>query len=365
MYVMYLCREIVYSTGITKCICVNEVVYTSTLMHAGNGDITKKLKCASGVLAIAGVVTAVLLLALIALMVVFIEVYPSYTSSYFAFTDKDGMTVLLGTVNTPWYSSVTVEQHEDHFHTTIYVVPSSEVKVHECTSSKRCPSGPINTNKRIAGRVDDIYLLESASFDYTMCLNNYSSNATAVAFIFDNETARNNFMDGESDGYQSSVYHQNLPIASGTSVYKCSTVVFTSPHDAFYSVTTEVTFDNSGSTGHQIGSMCNITTHIKYFNHSEYRESCTTLNPSETCDVNILELQKSWFGYNTYTMLAFVQEEQFEEHPANLTVQVNKSWYNLVLPGGSVLLCIVLFAIIMFALGVVLYRRRKVTVSAN
>ena len=65
-------------------------------------------------------------------------------------------------------------------------------------------------------------------------------------------------------------------------------------------------------------------------------------------------------------MLAFVQEEQFEEHPANLTVQVNKSWYILVLPGGSGFLCILLFAIIMFALGVVLYQwRRKITVSAN
>ena len=218
-------------------------------MHAGNGDITKKLKCASGVLAIAGVAIAV---SLIALMVVFIEVYPPYTSSYFAFTENGDVTISLGIVNTPWYSSVTIEQHEDHFHTTIYVVPSSEVKQHECTSNKPCPSGPIRTNTRIAGRVDNIYLLEGARFDYAMCLNNYSSNATAVAFIFDNETARNNFIDGESDGYQSSVYHQNLPFASGTSVHKCSSVIFTSPRDAYYSVTTEVTFDNSGSTGHQI-----------------------------------------------------------------------------------------------------------------
>ena len=92
-----------------------------------------------------------------------------------------------------------------------------------------------------------------------MCLNNYSCNATAVAFIFDNEAGRNNFIDGESNDYQSSVYHQNLPTASGTSVYKCSSVVFTSPRDAYYCVTTEVTFDNSGSTDHQIGSKCNIT----------------------------------------------------------------------------------------------------------
>ena len=92
-------------------------------MHAGNGDITKKLKCASGVLAIAGVAIAV---SLIALMVVFIEVYPPYTSSYFAFTENGDVTISLGIVNTPWYSSVTIEQHEDHFHTTIYVVPSSE-----------------------------------------------------------------------------------------------------------------------------------------------------------------------------------------------------------------------------------------------
>ena len=287
-----------------------DVMYISNFMHTGNGNTTKKLNCACVFLAIAGVATAVSLLALIALVVVFIEVYPSYTSSYFAFSDNGDVTISLGTVNTPWYSSVTIEQHEDHFHTTIYVVPSSEVKQHKCTSNKLCPSGPIRINTRIAGRVDNIYLLEGASLDYTMCLNNYSSNATAVAFVFDNETARNSFMDGESNGYQSSVHHQNLPIASGTSVYKCSSVVFTSPCDGYYSVTTEVTFNNSANTGHQIGSRCNITIHIKYFNHSEYTKSCTTSEPSETCDVNILELQKSWFDYNTYTMLAFVQEEQ-------------------------------------------------------
>ena len=345
-----------------------DVMYTSTLIHAGNEDIIRKLKCASGFLATAGVVIAVSLLVLIALMVVFTKVYPSYTSSYFAFTDNGDATVSLGTVNTPWYSSVTIEQHKDHFLTTIYVIPSLEVKYHEYTSNKLCPSGPIRINTRIAGRVDNIYLLEGARFDYKMCLNNYSNNATAVAFIFDNETARNSFIDGESDGYQSSVHHQNLPIASGTSVYKCSSVVFTSPRDGYYSVTTEVTFENSGNTGHQIGSKCNITTHIKYFNHSEYTESCTTSEPSETCDVNILELQKSWFDYNTYTMLAFVEEEQIEVHPANLTVHVDKSLYVLVLPGCCVLLCIVLFPIIMCSLGVVLCLwRHKVRslVSAN
>ena len=93
-----------------------DVMCTSTLMHAGNGDITKKLKCASGVLAIAGVAIAV---SLIALMVVFIEVYPPYTSSYFAFTENGDVTISLGIVNMPWYSSVTIEQHEDHFHTTM------------------------------------------------------------------------------------------------------------------------------------------------------------------------------------------------------------------------------------------------------
>ena len=52
-----------------------------------------------------------------------------------------------------------------------------------------------------------------------------------------------------------------------------------------------------------------------------------------------------------YTMLTSVQEEQIEVHPANLTVQVNKSWYILVLPGCGVLTCGVLTCI----LGVVLY----------
>ena len=68
-----------------------DVMYTSNFMHTGNGDITKKFKCASGFLAIAGVAIAVSLLALIALVVVFAEIYPSYTSSYFAFTDNQVM----------------------------------------------------------------------------------------------------------------------------------------------------------------------------------------------------------------------------------------------------------------------------------
>ena len=146
-----------------------DVMCTSTLMHAGNGDITKRLKCTSGVLAVAGVAIAA---SLIALMVVFTEVYPSYTSSYFVFTPNGDVTISLGTVNTPWHSSVTIEQHEDHFHTAIYVILSSEVKYHEYTSNKLCPSGPIRINSRIAGHIDNIHLLEGASIDYTMCLNN-------------------------------------------------------------------------------------------------------------------------------------------------------------------------------------------------
>ena len=285
----------------------------------------------------------VLLLALVGLVVTFAVIHPSHTSSYLAYADGVDANISLGTVNTFWYSSVTIEEYEeegDNLHSaTIYVVPSSEVKQHEYNASHSCLSGPYNSNIRTAGRFENVYLFEGASFEYTVCLNNYSSNATAVAFIFDSYTAFKEFIDHKSDGYQSSVYHQNLPIASGTSVYSCSSIAFTSPRDAYYSVTTEITFDDSGNTGHQIDTECTITTHIKYFNHSEYSESCIfSLDQSKTCDVNLFNLTNL---FETYKVLAFVQKrEEFFSPSVHFTVHVRKNWYIF---GFGIFMCIVFF----------------------
>ena len=297
-----------------------------------------------------------LLLALVGLVVTFAVIHPSHDSSYLAYADGLDANISFGTVHTFWYSSVTIEEYEqegDDFHSaTIYVVPSSEVKQHEYNASHSCPSGPINSNIRTAGCVENVYLFEGASFEYTMCLNNYSSNATAVTFIFDSYTALNEFIDHKSDGYQSSVYHEHLPIANGTSEYKCSSIAFTSPHDAYYSITTEITFNNNGSTGHQIGSVCNITTHIKYFNHSEYTESCTfSWDQSNTCDVNLFNLTDL---FETYTVLAFVKKlEEVSSPSAHFTVHVNKNWYVF---GFGIFICIVFF-VCLFGIILCLWRR--------
>ena len=316
--------------------------YTFNLMCAGSGYFQATTR-KRGLLTTLGGFVVVLLLALVGLVVTFAVVHPSNDSSYLAYADGVNANISLGTVNTFWYSSVNIEEYEqegDDFHSaTIYIVPSSEVKQHEYSATKHCPSGPINSNIRTAGHVENVYLFEGATFEYTMCLNNYSSNATAVTFIFDSYTAANEFIDHKSDGYQSSVYHQNLPIANGTSVYNCSTIHFTSLRDAYYSVTTEVTFDNSGSTGHQIDTECNITTHIKYFNHSEYTESCTfSSDQSNTCDVNLFDLTNL---IKTYTMLAFVRkDDEFYSPTAHFTVHVNKNWYVF---GFGIFICIVFF----------------------
>ena len=318
------------------------ILCTYNLMCAGRGcfqTTTRK----SGLLATLGGFVVVLLLALVGLVVTFAAIHPSHTSSYLAYADGVDANISFGTVNTFWYSSVTIEEYEeegDNFHSaTIYVVPSSEVEQHEYNATQRCLSGPIHSNIRKAGKVENVYLFEGASFEYTMCLNNYSSNATAVAFIFDSYTALNKFIDHKSDGYQSSVYHQNLPIASGTSVYSCSSIAFTSSHDAYYSVTTEITFDDSGNTGHQIDTECTITTHIKYFNHSEYSESCIfSLDQSKTCDVNLFNLTNL---FETYKVLAFVQKrEEFFSPSAHFTVHVRKNWYIF---GFGIFVCIVFF----------------------
>ena len=281
---------------------------------------------------------------LLALVVTYAVMHSSHNSSYLVYADGADANISLGTINTFWYSSVTIKEYEekgDDLHAaTIYVVPSSEVKQHEYNASRSCLPGPFNSNTRKAGRVKNVYLFEGASFDYTMCLKNYSGNVTAVAFIFDSYTAFNEFIDYKSDGYQSSVYHQNLPIAHGTSVYNCSSIVFTSPRDAYYSVTTEITFNNSGSTGHQIDTECTMTTHIKYFNHSEYTESCTLgLDQSKTCDVSLFDLTNL---FETYTVLAVVQEDdEFLSPTAHFTVHVNKNWYIF---GFGIFVCLVLFA---------------------
>jgi len=70
--------------------------------------------------------------------------------------------------------------------------------------------------------VNPVYLLEGASSNYTLFLSNYSHNATVIALIFDNNTAFTEFQDSLVDGYKSSILHENLLIANGTSEFDCS-----------------------------------------------------------------------------------------------------------------------------------------------
>jgi len=288
------------------------------------------------------------MLLLIASVATLACVSPSYSSTYSAYANKEGITISLGTVTTLWYSSVSIVQQEKDGDgvplASIYIVPSSEVKRQECSANLYCLSGPIHGNDREAGLVlDPIYLLEGASFNYTLCLKNYSHNATAIALIFDNNTAFTEFHDSLADGYKSSILHQNLPIANGTSEFDCTSIVFTSSHDSYYYITTEITFDNQGRTAQIVDSLCYITAHLKCFNHSGYIDLCSLSDDSKTCDINLLELKGLTFPWiEDYTMLAAVEEGS----TTAFAVNVGKSWYILVLPlVGFIFIVIVILVI--------------------
>ena len=299
------------------------------------------------------------MLLLIASVATLAGVSPSYSSTYSAYADKQDVTISLGTVTTLWYSSVSIKQLEKDGDgvplASIYIVPSSEVKRQECSASLYCIPGPIHGNDREAGLVDPIYLLEGASFNYTLCLKNYSHNATAIAFIFDNNTAFMEFRDSFSDGYKSSILHQNLPIANGTLEFDCTSIVFTSSHDSYYYVTTEITFDNQGRTAQIVDSLCYITAHLKCFNHSGYIDHCSLSEESKSCDINLLELKGLIFPWiEDYTMLAFVEEGS----TTAFAVNVGKSWYILVLPAVGFIFIVTLILVISSPV-IVWYRWRR------
>ena len=288
-------------------------------------------------------------------MVALSIVHQPYTKEYLAHTDNDGddVTISLGMVTALWYSSTTIEFSGENFATPnvdIYAVPSTLLKQHLYYNGSKLwkYSIPVWSSTRTLGSAPFVYLFEGACFNYTFCLQNIGeSNATAVAFIFDNYTEFSNF---QIDGSGSSIQYYNLPI--GTSDYECSSVDFVSPHDAYYFVTTEVTFDNSDGVD-WLATEGNLTAYLELFNHSNYAKACTLNEASKSCDINLLELNNSTLNmFESYTIVASVPGKTSEkDSTADFSVQVNKSLYILIFPAAGLFLVVTAAASI---LGIVL-----------
>ena len=304
--------------------------------------LSKKAKCCS--ITIGSLVTVAILLA-IGSMVALSTVRQPYTKEYLAHTDRDGddVTISLGTVTTLWYSSATIKLSIENSappNVDIYAVPSTLLKQHlyyNSDSKSWKYSNPVSSNTRKLGSAPFVYLFEGACFNYTFCLQNIGeSNATAVAYIFDNYTE---FRDFQNEGSGSSIQHHNLRI--GTSDYECSTVDFVSPHDAYYFVTTEVTFDNSDSID-LLATKGNLTAYLELFNNSNYAKACTLNGASKSCDINLLELNNSTLNiFESYTIVAFVPGKTSEEDStAHFSVQVYKSLYVLMFPAAGLFLLV-------------------------
>ena len=158
-----------------------------------------------------------------------------------------------------------------------------------------------------------------------------------------------------SDGYKSSVLHQDLPIANGTSEYDCNPMLFTSSRDSYYYITTEITFDNSAAPN--VDSVCYISAQLKCFNHSGYTDLCPLSEDSAKCDINLLENSTfPWIG--DYTMLAYV--EVGPTIATRFAVNVGKSWtrYVLVLPAIGIVFVAAVILVISIPV-IVLYQRRR------
>ena len=306
-----------------------------------NRRLSKKAKCCT--ITIGGLIAIAIFLA-IGSMVALSTVCQPYTKEYLAHTDHDldDVTISLGMLTTLWYSSATIKLSVENFATPnvdIYAVPSTSLKQHLYYNSDSKPwkySNPVQFNTRKLGSAPFVYLFEGACFNYTFCLQNLGLNATAVAFIFDNHTE---FSDFQNDGFGSSIQHHNLPI--GTSDYECSTVDFVSPHDAYYFVTTEVTFDNSDSID-LLATEGNLTAYLELFNRSNYAKACTLNGASKSCDINFLELNNSTLNmFESYTIVASVPGKTSEEDStAHFSVQVYKSLYVLMFPTAGLFLVV-------------------------
>ena len=315
--------------------------------------LSKKTKCCS--FTIGGLIAVAILLA-IGSMVPLSTVRQPYTKEYLAHTDsdRDDVTISLGTVTTVWYSSATIKFSGENSATPnvdIYAVPSTLLKQLLYYNSDSKPwkySIPVRSNTRTLGSAPFVYLFEGACFNYTFCLQNIGeNNATAVAYIFDNYTE---FRDFKHKGSGSSIQHFNFAI--GTSDYECSTFDFVSPHDANYFVTTEVTFDNSDGVG-WLATEGNLTAYLELFNNSNYAKACTLDAASESCDINLLELNNSTLNmFESYTIVASVPGKTSEkDSTAHFSVQVYKSLYILMFPAAGLFLLVTATTI----LGIVLH----------
>jgi len=320
--------------------------------------LSKKAKCCTVTI---GALVAVAILAIGSVVALSI-VHQPYTKEYLVHTDNygDDVTISLGTVTPLWYSSATIKIKELRENSRIpqseiYAVPSFLLKQH-LYDSKTITwryNGPVQDNTRQVASAPFVYLFKGACFNYTLCLRNIDkSNATAVAFIFDNYTEFSDFKNG-ARGPGSSIHHYNFPI--GTSNYECLSIDFVSPRDANYFVTTEVTFDNGVG---RLATEGNLTAFLELFNHSNYAKACTLGEASRSCDINLLEVNSSTLNlFESYTIVAFVPGKTSEEgSTAHLSVQANKSLYVLIFPAAGLFLIIVTATSI---LGIVLYIKWK------
>lgn len=342
--------------------------HCASLLSAGHTEtprvherrLSKKAKFCT--ITIGGLVTVAILA--IGSMVPLSTVRQPYTKEYLAHTNSlgDDVTISLGKVTTLWYSSanIKISQLRENFgvpHADIFVVQSSLVKqqLYDSGSKIWTYSNPVYGNTWQLGSASYVYLFEGANFNYTFCFKNCQvgeSNATAVAFIFDNHTE---FSDFRIDGSGSSIQHYNFPI--GTSDYECSTVEFVSPHDANYFVTTEVSFDNSDGVG-WLATEGNLTAYLELFNNSNYAKACTLDAASESCDINLLELNNSTLNmFESYTIVAFVPGKTSEkDSTAYFSVQVYKSLYVLMFPAAGIFVVVVTATSI---LGIVFWKCRR------
>ena len=329
------------------------------LYHTGTPRrrLSKKAKCC--IITMVGLVAVAILTIGIGSMVPLSIVHQPYTKEYLVHTDNygDDVTISLGTVTPLWYSSATIKIKELRENSRIpqseiYAVPSFLLKQH-LYDSKTITwryNGPVQDNTRQVASAPFVYLFKGACFNYTLCLRNIDkSNATAVAFIFDNYTEFSDFKNG---GSGSSIRHYNFPI--GTSDYECSRVDFVSPRDANYFVTTEVTFDNGVG---RLATEGNLTAFLELFNHSNYVKACTLDEAKKSCDINLLEVNNSTLNlFESYTIVAFVPGKTSEEgSTAHLSVQANKSLYVLIFPAAGLILIVSATSI----LGIVLYIKWK------
>ena len=270
-----------------------------------------------------------------------------------------GDTVSLLKINSFWYKEIVITEtlktgDSDHS-IDAWVLPCGSLKKRSKRITFRSRSLYLYYETFLLGEQPGetpIYLLAGSQVTYSFLIStNITLSTKPEFFIFDNEKAFQSFIRGKMEGVKSAIYRQQLAV--GTPQNPALTELsYTVKHNGYYFMT--------GYSEPGISYQFNATEQVQYLNTSDYKgkyPSCQ-FSSGQTCS---FVTNSSFLGSNEeYCLIAHINQPYSEDPPStHITVETNKRYEVLLLPGVAAMVSVIVLVVLVFALIVcTIYRKR-------